>query len=66
MDEKYTSQTYNHCGYRNTNLKLNNPGWICLNCNRELDRDVNAAKNICAVGSTGVYFSTVHIVKQSF
>lgn len=41
-----STQICNKCGYRNHNLTLNDREWICHSCGENLDRDINAAKNI--------------------
>ncbi len=41
-----SSKTCNHCGYVNHALTLGDREWICPNCGKEIDRDLNAAKNI--------------------
>ena len=46
-----------HCGFINQNLTLNDRIWVCPECKTELDRDVNAAKNILnwyTVGTTEI------------
>lgn len=53
-----SSKTCNNCKNINKNLKLNNRNWICQNCNTELDRDINAAKNIL---EEGLRYKTVGI-----
>ena len=45
-----SSKTCNICGYKKTNLKLNERSWTCPNCNTHLDRDLNAAVNILNEG----------------
>ncbi|WP_206442250.1 RNA-guided endonuclease InsQ/TnpB family protein [Streptomyces boncukensis] len=38
------------CSYRNDKMPLNVRSWTCPRCGTVHDRDVNAAKNICAAG----------------
>ena len=45
-----SSKTCNHCGYIKQDLSLKDRFWICPRCNEELDRDINAAKNILKRG----------------
>jgi putative transposase len=45
-----TSKRCHNCGAINGNLTLSDRVWICPNCGRFLDRDVNAAKNIKMMG----------------
>lgn len=56
VDEKYTSKTCSNCGYVIESLELNIRRWICPECGKEHDRDVNAARNILTVGTTGIAF----------
>jgi putative transposase len=56
VNESYTSKTCNVCGGINKDLKLSVRNWTCPVCNTEHDRDVNAAKNIRTVGTTGIAF----------
>jgi putative transposase len=46
-----SSQHCNNCGYKNQKTKdLNIRKWTCPECNKEHDRDINAAKNILNQG----------------
>lgn len=46
-----SSQICSNCGYKNSLLKnLNIRNYICPNCHFKLDRDYNAAINICFEG----------------
>lgn len=47
-----SSKTCSSCGYINESLTLNQRFWTCPQCHEHHDRDVNAAKNIQAVGHT--------------
>ncbi|MFW6173267.1 MAG: RNA-guided endonuclease InsQ/TnpB family protein [Elusimicrobiota bacterium] len=47
-----TSKICNSCGYKNTDLELSDREWVCPSCGEIHDRDVNAAKNIYAVGAS--------------
>jgi len=38
------------CGFKNKVLKLSQRQWNCTSCNSDLDRDINAAKNILREG----------------
>lgn len=56
-----SSKTCFHCGFVNQNLTLADKDWDCSRCNRKLDRDLNAARNIereglrlNTVGTTGI------------
>jgi len=54
VDEKYTTQTCSCCGSRDSSPKgragLGIREWTCQSCGTTHDRDVNAAKNILALG----------------
>lgn len=45
-----SSKTCSRCGWKNKDLKLSDRTFICKNCGLEIDRDLNAAINIQAVG----------------
>ncbi len=45
-----SSKTCNKCKYIKDDLTLGDRKWICPSCSVELDRDVNAAKNILEQG----------------
>jgi putative transposase len=47
-----SSKTCSACGYIHNRLQLRDRTWTCENCNTVLDRDLNASKNILAVGTT--------------
>lgn len=53
INPAYTSQTCSNCGTRQK-LKLSDRIYNCNNCNLSLDRDVNAATNILALGMQGL------------
>ncbi|MCB1658591.1 MAG: transposase [Moraxellaceae bacterium] len=54
VDEKYTTQTCSCCGSRDSSPKgragLGIREWTCVQCGTLHDRDINAAKNILALG----------------
>lgn len=39
-----------YCGWKNKDLKLSDRTFVCKDCGMEIDRDLNAAINIQAVG----------------
>jgi len=45
-----SSKQCNNCGFINQNLKLDCREWTCPSCNTDLDRDLNASKNILKEG----------------
>ena len=45
-----SSKLCHNCGYKNEALSLNDRKWICPVCHSELDRDINASKNILKKG----------------
>ena len=61
VDEKYTSKTCSNCGYVIESLDLSIRKWRCPDCGVDHDRDVNAAKNILTVGTTGLAFGKTNI-----
>jgi putative transposase len=53
IDRWYPSSKRRHaCGHTLDSLTLDGRLWTCLECGTAHDRDVNAAKNILAVGRT--------------
>lgn len=52
-----SSKRCNCCGYINNELKLSDRIWICDNCEKEIDRDLNASLNI---RDYGVRFNPVN------
>lgn len=55
VDEKYSTQTCSHCGAISHNSPKGRVGlgikeWTCPECGTAHDRDINAAKNILALG----------------
>jgi putative transposase len=61
VDEKYTSVTCNKCNWQIEKLGLGVREWTC-NCGTVHDRDINAAINIRAVGTTGIAFGKTNIL----
>jgi putative transposase len=53
-----SSKQCNNCGFINQNLKLDCREWTCPSCNTELDRDLNASKNILKEGIKTLSFGT--------
>lgn len=47
-----SSKRCGHCGHIVQSLRLNIRKWECLNCGVHHDRDINAARNLLAVGHT--------------
>ncbi len=56
VNPAYTSQTCSRCGNRQK-LKLSDRRYHCSNCGCSFNRDVNAAKNILALGLQGIGFA---------
>lgn len=55
-----SSKTCSSCGNKKSNLTLAKRTYICDNCNMEMDRDLNAAKNLeqfYTASSAGIYAS---------
>lgn len=52
VDRYYpSSKLHYECGFKNDNLKLGEPTWRCDNCGQQVDRDLNASKNILVEGT---------------
>ncbi|WP_263053461.1 transposase [Catenulispora acidiphila] len=45
-----TTKTCSHCGFRVEHMPLRVREWDCSSCGMRHDRDVNAARNILALG----------------
>jgi len=45
-----SSKRCNNCGWINESLMLSDRKWLCQNCERIIDRDINAAQNILQFG----------------
>ncbi len=45
-----SSKTCNSCGFVNSDLTLKDRNWKCPSCDTDLDRDLNASKNILMQG----------------
>ena len=50
IDRFYPSSKTCECGYVNKNLKLKDREWVCPECGKVNDRDLNAAENILRRG----------------
>jgi transposase len=66
VNPAYTSQTCSRCQYRcsgEEKLTLKDRVFLCPRCGLEIDRDLNAAKNILAAGLPNL--STYSLLPQS-
>ena len=50
IDRFYPSSRMCECGYKNDSLRLSDREWVCPQCGRVHDRDLNAARNILRRG----------------
>jgi len=50
IDPRNTSKTCSQCGWLDEDQTLNDRVFICESCGLELDRDINASKNILRIG----------------
>jgi putative transposase len=48
-----SSKRCHRCGYIHESLRLSDRSWVCPECSKEHDRDVNAAVNILIFGRAG-------------
>ncbi len=71
IDRFYPSSKTCECGYVNKNLSLRDREWICPECGRINDRDLNAAKNILRRGISELWSgcqtesdSAIHVCTQ--
>ena len=53
-----SSKTCSNCGYIKETMTLSERKWICPKCGSELDRDINASKNILKQGLNSLSFGT--------
>ncbi len=52
VDRYYpSSKLHYECGFKNDNLKLGESTWKCKGCGQQVDRDLNASKNILREGT---------------
>lgn len=52
VDRYYpSSKLHYECGFKNETLKLGESTWKCKGCGQQVDRDLNASKNILKEGS---------------
>lgn len=61
IDEAYTSKTCSNCGHVKDKLKLSERTYECFSCGFVLDRDLNAARNICKKGEQLRLYVTAEI-----
>jgi putative transposase len=52
VDPRYTSQKCSACGHTEEQNRKSQSEFHCLRCGHEENADVNAAKNVLAVGHT--------------
>lgn len=51
VDRYYpSSKLCNSCGFKNEELRLGESTWKCKGCGQQVDRDLNASKNILKEG----------------
>ena len=64
VDPRYTSQTCYNCGYTSKKNRKTQSNFHCAVCGYELNADINAAKNILAVGLTVSAFGAASLAAQ--
>lgn len=60
-----SSKTCYECGNINKELQLKDRTWICSSCGVEVDRDLNAARNIQREGASSLSLDTVRLALAS-
>ena len=53
-----SSKTCSFCGYKMSEMPLSIRFWVCPNCGKEHDRDINASKNILQIGKQEISVGT--------
>jgi len=60
-----SSKTCFNCKNINHNLELKDRNWVCQHCQAQLDRDINAAKNILREGASSLSLDIVRLENSS-
>ncbi len=59
-----SSKLCSNCGYKNTELQLNDMEWLCPSCNTQRDKDVNASINLRKEGIRLLKENNITIIKN--